>query len=179
MAASGGSRSVSLADVSVNGSLASINAPSLNITGGFFVSGQVKHGSIGSINGGTFSTGGNIGNVTFGSLTNANVFAGATPGADLAFAGAGDTDNTFTGASIGTLVVKGAIAGSIIAAGVDPADGVFANGNDIAALGAGGSIASIRAGSVDAGTVFESSAFGTARIPAAVDPATDPHFVVV
>ena len=176
IAAHNGSKAVSIADVVVNGSLGQISAPDMTVTGGFFVSGQVKNSRIGSINGGTFASGGNSGTLTFGSLTNAKVLAGSSPGADLTF---GTSDDTFAPGNISSRIVTGAITTSFVGAGVNPVDGVFGNGNDKNAQTTASTLASVRAGSVDASTIFEAGVFGKALIPSTVDPATDSHFVTL
>ena len=173
-----GSRRVSLSNVSVNGSLGSINAVTTDLTGTFAVSGQVKRANFGTISGGTFSAGGAIGNVTVASLTNARVLSGALPGPDNVFAGAGDTDDVFNAGSINSLVVRGAITTSVIGAGVNPVDGVFGNGNDAIIGGVASRISTLRAATADSGSMFEAGAFGNVSLPQKLDPATDPRFLI-
>jgi hypothetical protein len=176
--ASGGSRRVSLSNVSVNGSLASINATSADITGTFAVSGEVKRVNVGTINGGTFSAGAAIGNMIVASLTNAKVLSGAMPGPDNAFAGSGDTDDVFSSGAINNLVVRGAITNSIIGAGVNPNDGVFGNGNDTIISGAASRIGTLRAATADSASHFEAGAFGKVFLPQPVNPTTDSRFLI-
>ena len=178
--ARGGAGTLDLADVTINGAIGTINAPTVNVTGNFSVNGAVKRATFASVNGGTFSSLGSIGTFTARSLTSATVLAGAAPGGDLVFSGPTDTDDTFQAASISSLVVRGAITGSIIAAGVNPVDGVFANGNDVAIGGTASRIGSIRAGSADTTTTrFEAGSFGTVRVPNVLDPTTDQRFMIV
>lgn len=176
--ASGGSRRVSLSNVSVNGSVASINATSADITGTFAVSGEVKHVNVGTINGGTFSAGGAIGNMTVASLTNAEVLSGAMPGPDNAFSGSGDTDDVFSSGAINSLVVRGAMTNSVVGAGVNPNDGVFGNGNDTIIGGAASRIGTLRAGTADSASHFEAGAFGKVFLPQQVNPTADSRFLI-
>lgn len=176
--ARGGAGSINLADVSVNGSLGSLNAPTVSVTGGFSVSGQVKRANLGSVNGGTFATGGAIGNMTVGSLTNARVLAGATPGGDLVFSGPSDADDSFQTATINSLIVRSAIVNSVIGAGVNPVNGVFGDGNDTIVGGTASRIGTLRAASADAASKFEAGAFGSVKLPDTIDPPSDPRFLI-
>ncbi|HEY2588594.1 MAG TPA: sialidase family protein [Tepidisphaeraceae bacterium] len=173
-----GSRRVSLSNVSVLGSLSSINATSADITGTFAVSGSVKQANVGTVSGGTFSAGGTIGNLTVASLTNANVLSGAQPGPDNVFSGAGDTDDVFASGAINSLVVRGAITNSVVGAGVNPVDGVFGNGNDTIIGGAASRIGTLRAATADSASHFEAGAFGNVLLPQKIDPATDSRFLI-
>jgi hypothetical protein len=173
-----GSRRVSLSNVSVNGSLGSINATSADITGTFALSGDVRRVNVGTVNGGTFSVGGSIGNMIVASLTNAKVLAGATPGPDNAFAGSGDADDVFSSGAINSLVVRGAIASSVVGAGVNPVNGVFGDGNDTITGGAASRIGTLRAATADGASHFEAGAFGKVLLPQRVDPSTDSRFLI-
>lgn len=173
-----GSRRVNLSNVSVMGSLGSINATSADITGTFAISGDVKHVNLGTVNGGTFVAGGRIGNMTVASLTNANLLSGAMPGPDNAFAGSGDTDDVFSSGAIDSLTVRGAITDSVIAAGVNPVDGLIGNGNDTIIGGAASRIGRLRAATADSASRFEAGAFGNVLLPQKIDPATDSRFLI-
>jgi hypothetical protein len=82
-----------------------------------------------------------MGNITVGStvfttqgVTDSLFLAGVNLGGD----GAIDGDETFIRAGkIGNIIIKGALLTSTIASGVNPVDGIWGNGNDIAGTGAG------------------------------------------
>lgn len=173
-----GSRRVTLTDVSDSGSLRSISARSVDLTGTFSIAGSVDRVSIGNISGGTFVASGSIGTMNVASLTNSNLLSGATPGADNVFSGSGDMDDSFAAGSIRSLVVFGTITNSTVGAGVNPVDGVFGNGNDTVIGGAASRIGTIRAASVDSASHFEAGVFGKVRIPELVDPTTDSRFLI-
>jgi hypothetical protein len=173
-----GSGRVTLSDVSINGSLGSLNAAAVDVTGNFAISGQVNHVLLGNINGGTFATGGAIGRMTVASLNNARVLSGAQPGPDEVFAGAGDTDDSFAAGSILSLTVKGSITTSFVGAGVSPGGGVFGSSNDAILGGTSSKIGTLIAGSADPASKFEAGAFGVVKLPQVINPATDPRFLV-
>ena len=76
-----------------------------------------------------------------------------------------------------SLTVRGAITNSVVGAGVNPVDGIFGNGNDQIEGGTSSIIKRLAAASADSASRFEAGAFGTVRLPAKVNPATDPRFV--
>lgn len=177
ISAHGGAGRASLGSVAINGSIGSITAPTVDVSGVFFVQGDARRVTLGNITGGTFATAGAIGRMKLSSLTNGLVVSGANPGPDLVFSGPSDPDDSFGSGSIDTLTVTGAIQGSTIAAGVNPVDGIFGNGND-KPFGAGSSrISKLVAASADSASRFEASVFSTILLPAAVNPASDPRFV--
>jgi hypothetical protein len=178
IAATGGSRRVTLADVSITGSLGLLNAPSADLTGNLAVQGQVKRVLMGNLSNGVFAVSGVIGTMTIASLTDAGIVSGGSPGANGVFAGTGDADDTFQAGAINSVVVKGAITASFIGAGVNPVDGIFGNGNDIIIGGAASRIGTIRAGSADTASRFEAGSFGTVKLPETIDPLTDSRFLV-
>jgi hypothetical protein len=173
-----GTRRITLDGVEINGSIGSFNASTADVAGNFIVQGSAGHIAIGSLSGGALSATGTVGTVTTGSLTNAFVLSGANPGNDLAFAGAGDTDDSFQAGSIQSIVVTGAIQNSVIGAGVNPVDGIFGNGNDTIIGGAASRIGSIRAGSADSTSRFEAGAFGPVRIGGVLVATSDPRFLL-
>jgi hypothetical protein len=162
----------------INGSIGTINAPTADLVGTFSVQGAAKQVTLGNITGGTLAASGALGNVSLAALSSGKVLSGANPGADNVFAGAGDTDDSFTVGSISSLRVRGAITASVIGAGANPVNGVFGDGNDQIVGGTSSAIGSIFAASADTDTRFEAGAFKTVRIPGPVDPATDPRFVL-
>jgi hypothetical protein len=176
--ARGGSGRVALSNVSITGSLGTINGASVDVTGDFAIEGQAKRIMLGNFNNGTLAVGGAIGTLIVASLTNASIISGATPGADGVFAGPNDTDDSFQVGSINSVVVNGAITGSFIGAGVNPVDGIFGNGNDIIVGGPSSRISVIRAGSADATSRFEAGSFGSVKLPDPLDPGTDSRFLV-
>ena len=93
-----------------------------------------------------FAAATNLDKVTIGgSLTSSMILAGAYLGADAVLGGG---DDAFSRAgTIAAITVTGALTTTSIAAGVDPVDGIFGNGNDIAAAGTapGGTAKSIGA----------------------------------
>ena len=176
--ATGGSARPSLGNCLINGPIGTINAPNVDLAGTFSVQGNVSHVTLGNVSGGTFAATGTIGNITLASLASGIVLSGANPGADGVFAGTSDVDDTFTQGSINSIQVRGAISGtSVIGAGVNPVDGIFGNGDDQIVGGSASIIKQIVAGSADSTVRFEAGAFGTAKLPAKVNPATDPRFV--
>jgi hypothetical protein len=174
----GATRRISLSDVSINGSLGSINGATVDVTGTFAVRGQVNRVLLGNVSGGTFVATGAIGNMTVASLTDAHILSGANPGPDEVFAGAGDTDDSFTAGSINSLVVIGSITTSFVGAGVSPAGGVFGSANDTIIGGAASRIGTLRAGAADGASQFEAGSFGVVKLPQTINPAADQRFLV-
>jgi len=173
----GGGRQT-LGNILINGSIGTINAPNIDLSGTLSVQGSASTVTLGALTGGAFSTTGNIGRITVASMSNGKILAGANPGADGGFLGAGDTDDSFGAGSITSVVVRGAMASSIIGAGANPVDGIFGNGNDQIVGGVLSTIDSIQVGSVDSTSRFEAGRVKSARIPGKVNPATDSHFVL-
>lgn len=178
ISASGGSGRVTLGNVLVNGSIGSVVASNVDLAGTFSVQGAAGQVTLGNVAGGTLAATGNLGNITLAALSAGRILSGANPGGDGVFAGASDADDTFGAGSIRSVRVRGAITGSVVGAGVNPVDGVFGDGNDQIVGGTVSSIGSIAAGSADANTRFEAGAFGKARLPSPVTPASDPRFVI-
>ena len=93
-----------------------------------------------SVIGTTFAAGATIGSVAIGSTTNPT--AALTDSLILAGTNLANGDlggpavSSYTGAcNIKGVTVKGAMTASTIAAGIDPVDGIYGNGNDLAAAG--------------------------------------------
>jgi hypothetical protein len=176
--ATGGSARPTLGNSLINGPIGTISAPNVDLAGTFSVQGTASHVTLGNVLSGTFAATGAIGNMTIASLSNGNVLSGANPGADGVFAGISDVDDSFAAGSIDNVDVRGAISGmSVIGAGVNPVDGIFGNGDDQIVGGSASLIKKIVAASAASTVRFEAGAFGTASLPAKVDPATDPRFV--
>jgi hypothetical protein len=89
----------------------------------------------GTMNKVALAAGGSIGAVTVGGgMTDSLLLAGAKLGGDFAL----DGNETFhRAAAIAAITVKGAVAATSIAAGVNPMNGIFGDGDDIAAAAAG------------------------------------------
>ena len=169
----------SLGNILINGSIGTINAPNINLTGTLSVQGSAGTVTMGKLlTGGAFAATGSIGRITVASMTNAKILAGANPGADGGFTGAGDTDDSFGAGSIKSVIVRGAMVGSIIGAGANPADGIFGNGNDQIVNSALSTIDSLLAGSVDSSSRIEAGRIKSARVPGKVNPASDSRFIL-
>lgn len=161
-------------NVNVTGNIQSLQATT--VSGTIYSAGTLGHATMGNLNGQIVSANG-ITALTASSMNNATVLAGADLGSDGLLGGTGSAQDSFAAGTIDSLNVNGAISSSFIGAGVVPANGVFGSGNDTAA---GASlIKSIHARAADSVTRFESTAFGIVRLPRAVDPVTDPRFVIL
>lgn len=176
----GGNGRVRLRDIRSSGALRSFSGKNSDITGTFFVNGALGKVSAGTVTG-TIASANSIGNVSlFGSLTGAQVLAGANFGADGKAGGTGSNADTFAAGSIKAIKVSGSVATSTVAAGVNPVNGTYGDNDDLLLGGTGSAIqrVSIR-GTIDTSSRFIAGAFGKARIPQPVDPATDPHFTIL
>ena len=152
-----------------------VNLATGDVSGEIYAGGSLVHAKVGAVTG-LVAVASTLTSLTAASLSSAIILAGAAlPGGVLDLSGSTDT---FGAGTIGTLHVNGAISSSFVGAGVNPVDGVFGNGNDTSA---GASlIKTIYAkGGADAATRFESSAFGTAHLPKAVDPEVDSRFITL
>lgn len=177
--ATGGSRLVTLDNVTVTGSIRSMNAPAASIAGTLFVTGSIGTLRLAQVDGTIASGAGSIVSLNASSFTNASIFSGVNLGADDEVGGTGANADTYAAGTIGSLDVRGTVADSLIAAGIKPVDGDFLNANDTAIDGASSGIGSIIVkGAVDAATHFAAGSFRRARIPLLADTATDPHFMV-
>jgi hypothetical protein len=157
---------VTLGSVDVTGSVRKFAGKTADLVGTLSATGTIATLTLGDVTGKITSGGGDIRALTASHLTGAMILSGA----DLA-------NNTFAAGSIGKLNVTGSIGGSLIAAGLDPVNGEFSDADDRVIGGAASLIDSIvTRGDVDSSTRFVAGAFGRARIPKPVDPATDPHF---
>jgi uncharacterized delta-60 repeat protein len=176
----GGSRTVTLGDVTVTGTLKSLVNKSANLSGTLSATGAIGTLSLGHVTGGTIAAAGGITSLSLLSATDAYILAGANLGADGEQGGSGNDADTFSAGSIRTLKVAGSLTNSVIAAGVEPDDGVYVGGSDTLLGGTASIIRSISVHSIDSSTRFIAGAFGTANIPKKVKkPATDPHFIIL
>ena len=172
----GGSRRVTLGDLTVTGSLNILNNKSVDLAGTISASGSIGTLSIGNVRGGTIAAGKNINSVSLISASDAHVLAGANLGTDGELGGQASDSDTFSSAVLRTFKVTGSLTNSVIAAGVDPVDGIFLDSDDKLI---GGSIRTISVRKIDGSSRFESGKFGTANIPKKVKPTTDNHFKIL
>jgi len=175
----GGSRSVTLGDVTVTGTLRSLVSKSANLAGTLSTTGAIGTLSLGNVSGGTIAGAGGISSLSVLSASDAYILAGANLGADGELGGSGTDADTFSAGSIRTFKVAGGLSNSVIAAGVNPVDGVYLDGDDTLIGGAASFIRSVTVHSIDASTRFVAGAFGTANIPKKVKPTSDPHFEIL
>jgi uncharacterized delta-60 repeat protein len=175
----GGSRSVTLGDVTVTGTLKSLVNKSANLAGTLSATGAIGTLSLGNVTGGTIAAAGGISSLSVLSAADAYFLAGANLGADGEQGGSGTDADTFSGGAIRTFKVAGSLTNSVIAAGVEPDDGIYLGGNDTLLGGTASIIRSISVHSIDLSTRFIAGAFGTANIPRKVKPGLDSHFEIL
>ncbi len=147
-----------------------------DVGGSIYCSGNLGHAKVRNLTG-LLAAGIDITTLNAVNITGATILVGANLGADGQLGGAGTDADTFGAGLIGTIHSLGTIDSSFIGAGVNPVDGTFGNANDKAA--GAGLIKLIIAKGGASNTKFEASAFGKARLPTKVDPATDGRFVVL
>ena len=176
----GGSRTVTLGDVTVTGTLRSLVNKSANLAGTLSTTGAIGTLSLGHVNGGTIAGAGGIGSLSVISASDAHILAGANLGADGELGGSGNDADTFFAGSIRSFKVTGSLTNSVIAAGVNPVDGIYLDSDDQLIGGASSVIRSVSVRNIDPSTRFVAGAFGTANIPKKVKkPASDPHFEIL
>ena len=165
----GGTGVVMLTDVNVTGSLRSMNARSSDLFGTLSTTGTIGKIALRNVDGIIASAAGSIASVTAASLGNAAILSGANLGTDHVIGGTGTDADTFAAGSIGTIQIAGPVSSSIIGAGID-----ISNAQNTVIGGKSSSVRSIFVrGGVDGNTRFVGGAFGSARIPQKVNPATD------
>jgi uncharacterized delta-60 repeat protein len=161
-------------NVNVTGNLKNLTTG--DVSGTIYVNGTLYHAKVASVTGSIVAAA-QLMSLTAASLTNAKILAGANLGSDGLIGGGGTAADVFGAGVISSLRVLGAIGGSFIGAGVNPTNGTFGDGDDTSA---GNSlIKSIFAKGGATTTLFESSAFGIAKLPGKVDPASSPLFIIV
>jgi len=166
---------ISLGAVMIAGPLGSFDAQDVTFAGPVVIDGSVKRLSIGAVTGGVWAVAGNIGTLrVLGSVSNAQIFAGASAGPDNVL---GTSDDVYAAARIGSIEIDGANTSTLIAAGAAPAAGgtIFSGQTLIP----GGAIKSILIrGAVSSDSRFLAAALPrTAKLgPASVDTAADPRF---
>jgi uncharacterized delta-60 repeat protein len=179
IALKGGSRRVSLGDVTVSGTLRSLVNKSVDLAGTLSATGAIDTLSIGNVTGGTIAAGSAINSVSMLSASDAHILAGANLGADGELGGTGTDADTFSPGFIRALRVTGSLTSSIIAAGVDPTDGIYLAADDTLLGGTASFIRSVYVRNIDQSTRFLAGAFKTASIPKTVKPASDSHFEIL
>ena len=163
---------VTLGDViAADGPMASVTAPMADLLGTLAVGGPVTSLTLGNVSGGTVAVAGPVARVSLNNLSRAKLLSGASPATPTRGA-------TFGPGSIGRLTVRGAVTNSIVGAGLDPVNGQYLDPDDRVVGGPASLIRSVVVrGGVDEASRFVAGAFGTARLPARVDPAASPHFI--
>ncbi len=175
----GGSRRVTLGDVTVAGSLRSFVNRGVDLAGTLSATGAINRLSLGNVTGGTIAAGGSINFVSLLGASDARVLAGANLGADGEFGSSGSDADVFSSALIRTFNVAGSLATSVIAAGVDPVDGIYLDSDDQLIGGAASAIRNVTVRAIDSSTRFIAGGFGIARIPKKATPASDSHFLML
>jgi uncharacterized delta-60 repeat protein len=97
----GGDGRVALGDVTVNGSLRSMNAKTGDLSGTLYASGGVGKLVLGNVTGASIAAAGNIASLTAATFSDSRILAGANLGSDNEFGGTGAAGDTFTTASYG------------------------------------------------------------------------------
>lgn len=116
-----------------------------------------------------------------GSLTNAEILAGADLGDDAKFGGVEANEDIYSRGVIGSVSIRGQLINSFIGAGLDPADGVFGNSGDFVT----GKKASVIRSLTIRGVLDQPSRIAAGVFPRWVSvggtrtlPADDPHFII-
>lgn len=168
---------ISLGSVAAPSALSAIIAPLADLTGTLSIVGAVRSISIGNVVGGTIAVNGAITTLSSSGLAGAKVLDGIDLGPDGQLGGG---DDSYSPGEIGSIRVTGAVTQSFIAVGFAPADGLFDNTTGSVVGGARSAIRTIVIrGGADAGTHFVAGAFGSARLPARINPATDARFTTL
>ena len=170
-----------LRHVQADGALKSVSAKTTDLSGTFAVTnGGLGKVSVGTLTG-TLASAGSITSLAFAGDVRGKVFSGANYGVNGKAGGSGTAADSFAAGRIGKVTVAGTAVGATFAAGVNPVNSRFLDGNDVLVGGTDSSIGtiSVRRGA-DASTRFVAGAFGKrAKLPQAVDPTTDPRFMVL
>jgi len=173
----GGDKRVRLRDVRTDGALKSFSGTNSDVTGTFFVNGGLGKAALGNLTG-TIAASAAIGSLSFaGNVSGAKVLSGANFGSDAKLAGSNTAADSFAAGSIASIKISGAVTDSVFGAGVDPVNGVFRDSDDTVIGGAASIIRSVSIKrSIDTQTRFIAGAFGQAKLPQKVTPATNSHF---
>jgi hypothetical protein len=113
-------------------------------------------------------------------LDHAMILAGADLGDDGQFGGAGDNEDLFFRGTMGNVMIKGQVIDSVLASGLDPANGVFGDGDDFITGKNRSTIGRIKVnGTADNDSVFAAGDFKNVNVGNTnVDPAGDPRFLL-
>ncbi|HEX8913088.1 MAG TPA: hypothetical protein VF796_12060, partial [Humisphaera sp.] len=173
---------LTLRNVRADGPLKAFSAKTADLSGTFWAGGDVGSVTFGSVTG-TVAASGSIGTfATNGDVNGAEILAGANLGNDFKLGGTAQAADAYAAASIRKISVKGAVTGSIFGAGLNRVNNVFLDNDDVVEGGAASQILSISAKrGVDTGSRFVAGSFGgTAKIPQRVlTSPTDPRFVLL
>lgn len=170
----GGSGGLTLAGLSDDSSIGSINAPSTTLDGALAVQGNVGQLILGSLTGANLAASNFNSVLIAGPVASSNLLAGTNFGANGV---PGGGDDSYAAGVINSVRILGNVTGSIIAAGLNPVDGTYLNGNDV--LIAGGRIGKVSiSGSLSSDSrVLASSLPKTALVSGtSVDPSVDTRF---
>jgi hypothetical protein len=171
----GGDGKLSVRNIASDGSLRSIKAPGMDLTGALSVAGELGKVSLASLSG-TIAAAGSIAALSAGGdLSGAMILAGANLGSDGKLGGSGPAADSFASATIGRVKVAGQAQGSVLAAGVSPGpDGIYLDHDDQLIGGSSSRIQSIAIkGGTDNSTRFVAGAIGKVRLPTKIDPSVD------
>ena len=170
-----GRGSIAINDIQVTGTLRSLQAQPVTLSGTLSAPAGISTLVLGSVDGGTLATGA-LGVITIrGNLVRARILSGANFGSDGHLGGG---DDVYSGSNIQTLNVTGSVTDSLIAVGLNPgADGTFLTKDDILLQ------PSAIAKTVVNGNVDQVSEVVASQLPIkakishkTIDPATDARF---
>jgi hypothetical protein len=133
LATRGGSNSLTLAGLTADAPIGAISAPTVSFDGNFNVNGSLGRLVLESLSDSNLAASSFTSVQIRGGVDASKILAGTYFGADNA---PGGGDDSFAAGSIRSLTVAGSVTGSLIAAGLDPADGIYLNGNDTLVGGA-------------------------------------------
>ncbi|MCW5781587.1 MAG: putative Ig domain-containing protein, partial [Nitrospira sp.] len=175
----GGNDRVTVNDIHVHGSIRSVQALTVDLTGTLAIDGPVSTLSLGSATGAVIAAP-SVQTFVAQTLVNTNVFIGAVLGEDGKLGGTGVNADSFGAGRIGLFVLTGSMSGTTVRVGVDPVDGVFGNGNDVILGGTASSIGTIVSfGSLSADSRFLAGSFPSrysTGLFSSRPTAGDPHF---
>jgi hypothetical protein len=160
--------------INVAGNINSLTAG--DVSGSIYTSGSLVSAKVGNVTG-LIAAALVITSLQTLNITGATILAGVNLGADGQIGGTGLNADNYAAGDITTISAVGAIDNSFVGAGVAPGSSGFGSSNDTSA--GTGLIKSISASGGATGSKFESSAFGTAKLPKKIDPATNPQFIVL
>jgi hypothetical protein len=156
----GGAGRVTLDNVSIEGALGSLIAPTARLVGVLAAQGPIGSLALGSVEGGTISAPSTRGLTVLGDISQGTLLIGAQLGNDARIGGTGPDADLFGPGSIAALYVGGSMNGTTVRIGQDPVDGTFDNGNDALRGGPDSAVTFIKInGALSADTRFVGGAF--------------------